>query len=367
MFLESLKLSLKKKPTPEGWFTTVLILVIATLVGYALWILASGVANIALVYILALIAIAYFTDGFYYGLAASLIGVICVNYWFTYPYWRLNFTLTGYPITFVLMMATSIIVSSFLTHLKEQAEIIAERERALADAEKEKLRANLLRAVSHDLRTPLTTIIGSGESYLENFETLSEEEKRELVEQISDDSHWLLNMVENLLSVTRIQTSSTSLKKEPELVEEVLNEAVLRLKQRLPQLQISLTIPDDPIFLPMDAMLIEQVLMNLIENAFYHSGSKEPIACKVEESGHYILFRVIDFGMGISPELLPRLFDGTTYSRHQTADGHKGMGIGLTICKTIITAHGGMIHAKNNERGAEFYFSLPKEELSDEF
>jgi len=367
MIFKSLKKSLKKKPTPEGWAMTAIILIIATFVGYALWEIASGVANIALVYILALIAVAHFTDGFYYGLAASLIGVICVNYWFTYPYWRLNFTLTGYPITFLLMMASSVIVSTFTTHLKEQSEIIAEREKALAEAEKEKLRANLLRAVSHDLRTPLTTIIGSSESYLEGSETLSEKEKTELVEQISDDSQWLLNMVENLLSVTRIQTDPAALNKSPELVEEVLNEAVLRLKKRLPQIKISLKIPDDPIFVPMDAMLIEQVLMNLFENAFFHSGSKETIVCQVEEMPDEALFRVIDFGEGIAPDLLPFIFDGTVYSRKHTSDGHKGMGIGLTICKTIITAHGGNINAKNHGSGAEFYFSLPKEDANDEF
>lgn len=366
MVFKSLKQSLKKKPTLRGWLTTAAILAVATLAGYALWKIASGAANIALIYILALIAIAHFTDGLYYGIVASFIGVICVNFWFTYPYWKLNFILTGYPVTFFLMMTSSVIVSAFTTHLKEQAEIISERERELAEADKEKLRANLLRAVSHDLRTPLTSIIGFSESYLDGSDSLSDKEKTELVQQISDDSRWLLNMVENLLAVTKIQANPAALHKSSELVEEVLNEAALRLKKRLPEIKISLKIPADPVFIPMDAMLIEQVLMNLFENAFFHSGSKDTIVCQLEEIPGYALFRVIDFGEGIPPDLLPFIFDGTVYSRKHTSDGHKGMGIGLTICKAIITAHGGSINAKNHSEGAEFYFTLPKEDANDE-
>ncbi len=367
MFLDSLKASLRKKPTAEGWWTTIMILIISTFVAYALFELAAGVANIALVYILALIAVAQFTDGFYYGLFSSLVGVICVNFWFTYPYWSLNFTLTGYPVTFMFMIATSLIVSMFTSHLKAQNQIIAEREKALAEAEKEKLRANLLRAVSHDLRTPLTTIIGFSDSYLEDESELSEEEKRELVTQISDDSHWLLNMVENLLSVTKIQTSGTALNKTSELVEEVAEEAVSRLKKRLPNIHVTIQMPDDPLFVPMDPMLIEQVLMNLIENALYHSGTKQPIICRIEDDKDCIWFHVIDFGTGIDPNRLPVIFDGTVYSEHHTSDGHKGMGIGLSICKAIIIAHGGKISARNHTDGAEFYFSLPKEESNYEF
>ena len=367
MFLDSLKASLKKKPTAEGWWTTIMILVVSTFIAYALFELAAGVANISLVYILALIAVAQFTDGFYYGLFASLVGVICVNFWFTYPYWKVNFTLTGYPITFMFMMATSLIVSMFTSHLKVQNQIIAEREKALAEAEREKLRANLLRAVSHDLRTPLTTIIGFSDSYLEDDANMTEKEKRELVTQISDDSHWLLNMVENLLSITRIQTSNTALNKTPEMAEEVVEESISRLKKRLPHVRVLAELPEEPIFVPMDAMLIEQVLMNLIENASYHSGTTAPIVCKVEDLENYVQFRVIDFGTGIDSHRLPHIFDGTVYSEQHTSDGHKGMGIGLSICKTIILAHGGLINARNHENGAEFYFSLPKEESNDEF
>lgn len=366
MIPESVKSALKNKPDFKGWIITIFILIVTTIAAYWLSLIASGTANIALLYILALIGIAHATAGYYYGIFASLVGVICVNYWFTFPYGALNFTLTGYPITFVLMLTTSLIVSTFTAHLKQQSVIISEREKALAEAEKEKLRANLLRAVSHDLRTPLTTIISASSSYLENDDSLSMQEKNELVGQISDDAHWLLNMVENLLSVTRIQTSPTALNKTPELVEEVVNETVVNLKKRLPGAELSISIPDDPLFVPMDATLIEQVLINLLENAVYHSASTRPIECRVTEDAQNVWFRVIDYGTGIREDRLCIIFDGTANSESHTADGRKGMGIGLSICKAIISAHGGQINARNHAHGAEFYFSLPKEDICDE-
>ena len=146
-----------------------------------------------------------------------------------------------------------------------------------------------------------------------------------------------------------------------------MEEAVSRLKKRLSHVQVTVHLPDEPIFVPMDPMLIEQVLMNLIENASYHSGATKPIVCKVEDKDNYVLFRIIDFGTGIDPERLTKIFDGTVYSKNHTSDGHKGMGIGLSICKAIILAHGGQINARNHTDGAEFYFSLPKEESNDEF
>src|SRR5699024_6709119 len=133
------------------------------------------------------------------------------------------------------MLAISLITSTTTTALKRQRQAIAEREKALMEADKEKLRANLLRAVSHDLRTPLTGIIGSSSSYLENYRDLSETERTELMANIKEDYEWLLNMVENLLTVTRIQDNSQNkVKKTLEVVEEVVSEAIQRLQKRHP-------------------------------------------------------------------------------------------------------------------------------------
>ena len=183
-------------------------------------------ANVALFYILALVIIARWTVGYGYGIACTLFSVIAINYLFTYPYYTLNFTLTGYPITFLLMSGITLILCTMTSHMTIQSEMIAEREKRLAEAEMEKMRANLLRAISHDLRTPLTGIIGNSSLFLESQNDLSSTEQRTIMTNIYEDSNWLLNMVENLLSVTRIQGDSLSINTTKEPVEEVVGEAL---------------------------------------------------------------------------------------------------------------------------------------------
>ena len=341
---------------------TILLCGIATLTAF--WFFRAvpeNPANIALVYITALVLIARFTNGYVYAIAASLFGVISVNYLFTYPYFAFNFTLTGYPITFLFMLIISITISAMTSRIKRQGQILVEREKLLMEAEKEKMRANLLRSVSHDLRTPLTGIIGNSSTYLDNKDTLSENEKEKIVSHINEDSNWLLNMVENLLSVTRIDERDMGIATSLESVEEVVAEAILRLQKRLPDTQINVTVPENYLLIPMDAMLIEQVIINLLENAAVHSKTTLPIELTVTEDKQMVCFMVKDYGIGISPERLPVIFDGVPYNPVKAPDSHKGMGIGLSICKTIITAHGGTIIAANHEKGCSFSFTLPKE------
>lgn len=356
--------------TPTGLIirdilVTILLTGIATLMAF--WFFRTvpeNPANIALVYITALVLIARFTTGYVYGIIASLFGVVSVNFLFTYPYFAFNFTMTGYPITFLFMLIISITISAMTSRIKLQGKILLEREKLLMEAEKEKMRANLLRSVSHDLRTPLTGIIGNSSTYLDNKDSLSEEEKIRIIGHINEDSNWLLNMVENLLSVTRIDEHSMGIATSLESVEEVVAEAILRIQKRLPDMQINVTVPEHYLLIPMDAMLIEQVIINLLENAVVHSKTTLPIELTVTEDDKMVCFHVKDYGIGINPERLPTIFDGVPYSHMNTQDSHKGIGIGLSICKTIITAHGGSIAAVNHEKGCCFSFTLPKEENS---
>ena len=167
-------------------------------------------------------------------------------------------------------------------------------------------------------------------------------------------------MVENLLTVTRINAENASVAKTEEPVEEVVEEAVSRLKKRLPGVAIRVKVPDEFYLIPMDATLIEQVIINLLENAALHSGTVEPIEVTVRANGNSIQFDVGDYGRGIPEDRLHTIFDGTgSFNKNDSSDTHKGMGIGLSICKTIVNAHGGKITASNHEHGAKFSFTLP--------
>lgn len=486
------------------------LFILSTLLAYLYYHLSGSTTNIATVYILYVFLVARLTSGYLWGVIACICGMLGVNYLFTYPFFAFDFTLSGYPVTFIGMLIIAIITSTLTTHIKEQARIKAlgearlkklneinkqliiadsseqiislilnyvstssnvscafymedpinssiepvcilmhpedraiftsDYERALAhltyvtgrssdldnhlqagncfylpvmshhhiwgilvflinqnttfikdnlsfytlmvpqmalaferqalsnehqhlaiESEKEKMRANLLRAVSHDLRTPLTSIIGSSAAYMENNTQLSDSEKLAFITQIYEDANWLLHMVENLLSVTRIVKETTKVIKINELLEEVISEAVSRIKKRYPDAQLNISIPDEVVTVPMDATLIEQVLINLIENAIKHAHPTSPIKVHAIKEPHYVVIKVIDDGVGIPQNQIATIFDGYSLDNNSMSDTTKGIGIGLSICKTIITAHGGTIKAKNLNKGMVFSFTLPIE------
>ncbi len=343
------------------FFSTLICITIVSLLFRE--IVSNPDVNLTMFYILGIAIVARYTSGYIWGFLFAIASVFSINYFFTYPYHNFNMTLEGYPITFVAMLVIYIFTSALTTDLKEQAKILAKQEKELMEAQKEKMRANLLRAVSHDLRTPLTGIIGNSDSYLEMGDSLSEEEKYHMIENIKSDANWLLNMVENLLSVTRIDNDTTNVKKYMEPVDEVVSSAVVRFKKRFPNAEMKVSLPKDFVMVMMDATLIEQLIINILQNAYVHSHTVKPIELKVDEYSTRVWFSVRDYGIGIPEEKIPTLFDGEGYSANKNlkADGYKGMGIGLSICKTIVKAHGGDIKVRNHEVGSEFYFYLPKE------
>jgi len=150
-----------------------------------------------LIFVLAVATISRWTEGYFWGIFSAVSGVLFVNYVFTYPYWEFNFTITGYPFTFLAMLTVSMMISALNTQIKKQ-------ERLRIETEKEAVRANLLRAMSHDIRTPLTSIVGNTAAILENEDSFSPEQKRRLLEDVNEDAQWLIRMVENLLSITRM-------------------------------------------------------------------------------------------------------------------------------------------------------------------
>lgn len=306
------------------------------------------------VFVLAVLLVSRLTTGYLYGLIAAVVGVVCVNFIFTYPYWALNFTISGYPLTFLTFLAVSIITCALTTQVRQS-------ERLRSENEKEKMRANLLRSVSHDIRTPLTSIVGSTSAVLEN-PGLSPAERQELLEDARDDAQWLIRVVENLLSITRIGDDQARIRKEPEAAEEVLGEVVQKFRRRFPEIAVSVEAPAELLLVPMDPILIAQVLSNLLENAAAHGRPTTRIRLSVRAADGSALFSVEDDGGGIPEKELPGLFDGTLkHSETPSGDGKRNMGLGLSVCLAIVRAHGGAMYAKNLARGAEVSFSLPLE------
>ena len=330
------------------------ILVCANLTCLLLRMADSDGEFVSMIFVLAVLLISRLTTGYLCGLLASIIGVVCVNYVFTYPYLALNFTISGYPLTFLVMLVVSVMTSTMTTQIKQQEHLRAENE-------KEKARSDLLRSVSHDIRTPLTSIIGSTSTVLEGEDFLTKEEKRSLLEDARSEAQWLIQVVENLLSITRMGDSRTYIEKTPEAAEEIVGEALQKFRKRFRDVAVSVSVPDELLMVPMDAILIEQVLANLMENAYLHGETTTQIRLSVRVDGDTAFFCVQDDGKGIPQEELPLLFTGISHrSGSHTVDGKRNMGLGLTVCKAIVRAHGGTITGRNlPQGGAEFAFRLP--------
>ena len=247
-------------------------------------------------------------------------------------------------------------------------EILAETQKnSKLEIESERLRSNLLRSISHDLRSPLAGIKGAVSTIIENGKLISKDKEEELLQGIYEDTEWLIRLVENLLSMTKFDEGKMKIKKNMELVEEVVYEAVQRTSKRFKEHKINVAVPEEVIIAPMDGSLIEQVLINLIDNSLKFTPKGSLIEVKAYEKEEKIFFEVIDNGMGISDDILPHIFNRFFTNGSKISDSRRGVGLGLAICKSIVEAHGGIIDAYNKkEGGAIFRFNIPKEEKSNE-
>lgn len=493
--------------------TTLCIMILATFLSFFFRYIGFNESNFIMAYILGVLLVAKQTDGYLYGILASIIGVLSFNFFFTEPYYSLSTYRSDYPITFVIMLIVAVLTSTLTAKAKQEARLSSLREKrtqilyqitkgllevrslgqiaevggweiaklfncsviiamvdsldilgepyifpinndksgdifkvfyekqaiaetfktgipvgtgtkifaessvyyfpikgqsgilgvvgiscfegkllseeqkslleavatqiALAmererlsekqqksklDVERERLRGNLLRAISHDLRTPLTGILGASATILDLEEVLEKKVKRELLQGIYEDASWLIHSVENILSITRIDEGKVVINKSMEAVEEIVAEAVSRVKKLAESHTIKINIPNDLIMLPMDGTLIEQVLVNLIDNAIKYTPLGSIIEIKTQIEGEKVVFEVADNGMGIPKEDMPFIFD-RFYTAPNIRIGRRGTGLGLAICKSIVTAHGGEISACNNSAGGvTFRFVLPLKE-----
>jgi two-component system sensor histidine kinase KdpD len=228
------------------------------------------------------------------------------------------------------------------------------------ESEQERYRGNLLRAISHDLRTPLSGIMGTSEMIMDMSQKA--DPRYELADGIWKDADWLHSLVENILNLTRLEDGRLALQKQLEAVEEIIGSAIAHVAKRAPEYEINVNIPDELILVPMDAKLIVQVLVNLLDNAIKHTSPKRSISVNVEKNDTFAVFCVSDSGEGIAKDDLPNIFKMFYTSKNNAADAKRGVGLGLPICDAIVKAHGGTISAHNNtDGGAEFKFTLPLE------
>lgn len=224
----------------------------------------------------------------------------------------------------------------------------------------ERYRSNLLRAISHDIRTPLSGIMGTSEVLM--GKTDKDDPRYALAEDIYKDAEWLHGLVENILNLTKLQDGKLILDKQPEALEEVIGASLMVMEKRLPGRNIEVEMPETFIMVPMDAKLISQVLINLLDNASKHTKKENEIKISVGVSDQNVIVSVLDRGSGISKEDLPHVFQTFYTSNRKNPDSKRGVGLGLAICQSIIEAHGGTISAKNRDGGgACFTFTLPLE------
>ena len=317
--------------------------------------------HVTTVFVFAVFLVSLVTDGYIYGLLAAIIGAVAVNYAFTFPYFAIDFIIPVNLVSAIIMVTVAVITSTLTTKLKQH-------EAMKAESEKERMRANLLRAVSHDLRTPLTTIYGSGTTLLDNADAMTDEQKKKIVSGIVEDAEWLIRMVENLLSITRIDSGHVKIIKTATVLEELIDSVMLKFKKRYPAQKVDIELPDEVVLIPMDAILMEQVIVNILENAVQHARGMTRLMLRVFTLDGRAIFEIRDNGCGIDPKRLDTLFSGVYTADDAAADSQKkNAGIGLSVCATIVSAHGGTIKAENAKTGgAIFRFALETETLSDE-
>lgn len=239
-----------------------------------------------------------------------------------------------------------------------------EKEETAILARNEQLRANLLRAISHDLRTPLTSISGNASTLLSNDKKLDDITRIRIFTDIYDDSMWLISLVENLLAVTRIEEGRMNLKPSAELIEEVIAEALRHVNRKSKGHIILNDSTQELVLAQIDAKLVVQVMINLIDNAVKYTPAGSVIKIHSEQTGKWVIVSVSDNGPGIPDEQKPLIFNMFYSGANKIADSRRSLGLGLFLCKAIITAHGGSIFVADNQpHGAVFQFTLPAEEV----
>lgn len=341
---------------------TILIFMICTAICYLLYYFKINDLNFLIIYVLGILLTAVFTKGLIYSTALSIISVFGYNFFFTVPRYTFHFTDSKYLVTFILMFLVGFGISLVTYQLKKRmmqvSNLNIEKMNLKNEADKELMKATLLRSMSHDLRTPLTTI-KNGAEIIRDCSNIEETDKNEILSDIILKSEWTIRLIQNLMSLTHIDSTSLTVKKTAEAIEEVIPQAIRNVNGVLKDRIIHYELPTEMLLVPMDATLIMQVIGNILNNAATYTAEDGNIWIQVWNTGKNAMFRISNDGAAIKEEDLSHIFEMYYTSGDSKKEGSNGLG--LAICKLIVTAHGGQIEARQANNRAIFEFSLPME------
>jgi len=346
----------------ESFVNIFMLLALGTGVGFLFEYLDIPMINEILVYILAIAIVAIRTSGKLYAMLAGVVAVVAFNYFFAEPQFSLVAD-PGYLITFGMMLLIAYILSSMSIMIKKAEE---ERVRLEEEAKREAFQANLLRAISHDLRTPLAGISGNANILLSHGDGLSDETKKQIFESIEDDSLWLNNLVENLLSISRMSNGQNMLTAQAEVIADLIDDAIKHVDRRNVDYNIKTHYEDEFMMVKADPRLIVQVVINIVNNAIKYTPEGSNIDIYTAKKDSMVEIRIEDNGPGLSETNLEKIFDQFFTEGKVKGDSRRGLGLGLYLCRSIVEAHEGRITAYNIEpHGAGFAITLPIAEMRE--
>lgn len=349
-------------PILRDSFYLFFVLLVVSLVGASLWKLGFNDTTIISVFLLGILGVSVASESQIFGILASFLSFVIFDFLFAEPLYSFQIYDKGYLITFAIMTFTFFFINKKLARFKEDIKKSAD---IAIHAEQERLRSTLLRSISHDLRTPLTTISGNASILLDNSLTLDDEKKTELCKAIYHDSLWLNGLVENLLSITRIEDGKMSLNIQAELLTEVIDEALKHIAVKTDKHVIRIEVNDELLMAAMDLRLILQVIVNIIENAIKYTPPGTEIIITAKSLDEKVVVEIADNGFGIADDKKDCVFDMFYSEGNSYGDSRRGLGLGLALCKAILTAHGEKIYIRDNvPRGTIFGFTLKLVEVN---
>jgi two-component system sensor histidine kinase KdpD len=345
----------RAKPAAAEFAWAVVVVGLAT----AVCQLMSGrfeLADLSMVYLLGVV-VASTRFSLYPSIFTALLSALGFDFFFIPPKYSFAIFDPKHLVTFAVMLVVAVTTSGLTERARRHAD---EAHRAEAKAQTERLRSLLLSSVSHDLRTPLAAIMGAASTMLDDEATLADAARRDLTQTVFEEASRLHRLLTNLLYLTRLESSAIELRKEWQPIEEVIGAALTRLEPRLRDRRVVTHLADRVTYAPLDGVLIEQVLVNLVENAVRYTPVDSPIEISAFETETAVTIEVADRGPGIPAGQEEKIFEQFYRASPKRGDG--GVGLGLTISSAIVRAHGGRIWVEQRPGGgAAFRFEVPRE------